>query len=232
MRARCIFVPVATIIVVLHRPYLALSEREQPGAAMWRASIDGRLVTVRSPKNEFSVELPQEWLDWHAQFKNNFHLTRDELKRAEKGEGEWDLELAEVVNSALPFGECIAQVGGDGWGRQSVAYDAIHLRVYVVGNKLDGIERKLKKRGVAKAKEFSDRVSVATSETDGWHRVTLSFRLWYGDYGGIASVDAFFKTFNGHGVALVFVHGPPSGKRQDARIREIVKSFRWREKQD
>jgi len=62
-----------------------------------------------------TLNVPQQWLEWDERFHNNFHLTRDELEKVHNGEGQWDTEYAKVVNAALPFTDCAAHVGGEGW---------------------------------------------------------------------------------------------------------------------
>jgi hypothetical protein len=38
------------------------------------------------------------------------------------GHGEWDSEYASFVNASLPFEDCAAHVGGEGWGWQGVFF--------------------------------------------------------------------------------------------------------------
>jgi hypothetical protein len=74
--------------------------------------------TIYLHPSDVSFQIPNDWLDWNAQFHNNFHLTHGELKKVRFGAGEWDYEYGAVVNSALPFEDCAAHVGGEGWGRE------------------------------------------------------------------------------------------------------------------
>jgi hypothetical protein len=49
----------------------------------------------------------------------------------EIGAGEWDTEYAKVVNSAMGFQDCVAHVGGEGWGKDGSWFGDVQLRVYL-----------------------------------------------------------------------------------------------------
>jgi hypothetical protein len=44
------------------------------------------------------------------------------------GHGEWDSEYASVVNASLPFEDCAAHVGGEGWGWQGLSFGDLQVR--------------------------------------------------------------------------------------------------------
>ncbi len=71
--------------------------------------------TTHLHPSDATFQIPQDWLDWNAEFHNNLHLTHRELRKVRIGFGEWDYEYARVVNAALPFEHCAAHVGGEGW---------------------------------------------------------------------------------------------------------------------
>src|SRR4051794_10868901 len=84
------------------------------------ATRSGRTITLH-PLNAKFV-LPRAWISWYQSFHNNLHLTPKELESVRDGQGEWDTEYARVVNSVLPFRECVAHLGGEGWGKESSSF--------------------------------------------------------------------------------------------------------------
>jgi hypothetical protein len=54
-----------------------------------------------------------------------------ELALVKIGAGEWDTEYARVVNSAMRFQDCVAHVGGEGWGKDGSSFGDVQLRVYL-----------------------------------------------------------------------------------------------------
>lgn len=89
--------------------------RQQASGARY-ASRQDRTIILHPSGAHFDI--PPRWIDWFMEFHNNLHLTRSELARAQKGEGEWDTEYAAVVNSLLPFDSCLAHLGGEGWAKK------------------------------------------------------------------------------------------------------------------
>ena len=83
---------------------------------------------IRLNPSGATFKIPESWLKWHAGFKNNLHLTRAELDKVKTAEGNWDKEYAHIANELLPFSQCVAHVGGEGWGRDAVSYADLQLR--------------------------------------------------------------------------------------------------------
>jgi hypothetical protein len=192
------------------------------------ASLDGRSITLRPLDATF--EIPQSWLDWHVNHDNNrdnLHVTPAELENVRVGEGEWDKEYAEVVNSVLPFKDCVAHLGGEGWGKQSVSFVDVQMRVYLVEASPQKVQEKMSIVGVKAASNFSEQVSVKQSQYGQWHRVILRYSLWYRDYGGEANVDVFTQAIGNRTVVLVFMYSPDPGGQSDD-VPAIVKSFTWK----
>src|ERR1700674_3493367 len=94
-----------------------------------RASRSGRTVILHP--SEASFDIPTDWIAWYGKFHNNLHLSEKELALVEIGAGEWDTEYAKVVNSAMRFQDCVAHVGGEGWGKDGSSFGDVQLRVYL-----------------------------------------------------------------------------------------------------
>ena len=163
------------------------AEAGEPAKA--RAVLHGRTIEIRPEGASF--EISQDWLDWQAEFHNSIHLSPAELAKVRVGAGEWDMEYAEIVNALLPFGSCLAHAGGEGWGKSAVSYGDVQMRAYIVEMSPEQIIKRMAKEGPSQAFRYSKKVSLSRSEFKKWQRVTLSYDLWYSDYGGTANVDVF-----------------------------------------
>lgn len=194
-----------------------------------QAVLRGRTIELK-PLGA-SLEIPQDWLDWQAKFQNSIHLSPAELARVRVGESEWDREYGEIVDSFLLFDGCLFHIGNDGWGRNAASYHDVQMRMYLVDWSPKEIMERAAKAGPSKAFEFSKKVTLQRSEFQDWQRVTLSYDLWFSDYGGTANVDVFSRTLAKQTAVLVFMY---ANSPQDARgqISKIVKSFRWQRKGD
>ncbi len=190
-----------------------------------RAVLRGRTIEIRPEGASF--EIPQDWLDWQAEFHNNIHLSPAELANVRIADSEWDTEYAEIVNALLPFGSCRAHLGGEGWGKSAVSYGDVQMRVYIVEMNPQQIIERMAKEGPSQAFRYSKKVSLSRSDFKKWQRVTLSYDLWYSDYGGTANVDVFSRVFGTQTVALVFMYAD-SLREPRKRVAKIVKSFQWK----
>jgi hypothetical protein len=178
-----------------------------------------------------SFRIPKDWLEWNQQFHNNLHLSRQELEKVRDGDGEWDTEYAKVVNAALPFDECSVHAGGEGWGREGVSFGDLQMRVYLTDLSRPELKKRISGAGFTAAKivrkDSDAHATIAEDQIDNWNRIAISYRLWYGDYGGTAEVE-FYITHNAHTAVLVFMHARASG--QEESIQQILKSFSWQER--
>lgn len=181
-----------------------------------------------------SFRIPQQWLQWHERFHDNLHLTRDELEKVRDGDGEWDTEYGKVVNAALPFADCAAHVGGEGWGREGSSFGDVQLRAYIS----DLGERELLSRIHGQAFDAARRVArpfpasralaelaPGTDMTDGrerqWRKSIIRYPLWYGDYGGLARIRFYVATTEKETLVLVFMGG------EDEEVDGILQSVSW-----
>jgi|GEM_PF-2662801 len=167
-----------------------------------------------------SFQIPQDWLDWNAEFYNNLHLTHRELEGVRFGAGEWDSEYGEVVNSALPFEHCAAHVGGEGWGREGVSFGDLQLRTYVTDLSSAEILKRISGPASATAKRVSSQivhdpvVRVSSGQEGQWQRAIIQYDLFYGDYGGRANIEFYLKPVGQYQLVLVFMGNVEKEKRQ------------------
>lgn len=125
---------------------------EDTADSLPRAERNGHEITIQPAGPRF--EVPAGWVRWHDGFHNNFFCTREELKTAEKGGGEWDTEYAEVMNAALDFTRCGFQGGGDGWGDKGAAFSDLQMRAYILPQSPEGIEQHLDDAGARAVAEL------------------------------------------------------------------------------
>ena len=148
----------------------------------------GHTITLHPETATF--QLNGIMMNWFAGFKNNLHLTREELAKVEKGAGDWDTEYGMVCNAVLPFSRCCAHVGEEGWGKDGVSFADLQVRVYVLEKKIEEVGKQIEERGTAIVKEITKKPPKLT--TDGkaaWKRWDFAYDRWYEDYGGTAHVD-------------------------------------------
>ncbi len=113
--------------------------------------------TIKLHPSNITFQVPQSWVEWDSQFHNNFHLTHRELRSVRIGHGEWDSEYASVVNASLPFEECAAHVGGEGWGWQGVSFGDLQVRAYVTSLSEDEVLERVKSQGFGAAQSIAER---------------------------------------------------------------------------
>jgi hypothetical protein len=176
------------------------------------ATRSGR--TIQLHPSDIIFQVPQDWLEWDAQVHNNFHLNHRELRSVRIGHGEWDSEYGSVVNASLPFDDCAAHVGGEGWGWQSVSFGDLQVRAYVTSLSADDVLLRVKTQGFRAAQDIAwgqdgfaagGKAIFSDSTEKGWQHATISYPLWYGDYGGTAPIDFYIRNAGRYRLVLVFM---------------------------
>jgi hypothetical protein len=175
------------------------------------ATREGR--TIQLHPSDVTFQIPQDWLEWDEQFHNNLHLSHRDLRRVRVGHGEWDSEYGSVVNAGLPFEDCAAHVGGEGWGWEGVSFGDLQVRAYVTSLSEDNVLARLRTHSFSVAQGIAEREGgfsggkalLSTSIEQGWEHVTITYPLWYGDYGGTAPVDFYVKGAGRYRLVLVFM---------------------------
>jgi hypothetical protein len=162
-------------------------------------------------------------LDWDAQFHNNLHLTHAQLRSVRVGHGEWDSEYGAVVNSALPFEDCAAHVGGDGWGWAGVSFGDLQLRTYLSELRSYQILSAISDQAFKTAQGIAERqhgsASFSTSTNGKWQHIEITYPLWYGDYGGTARIDFYVRDIERYRIVMVFMGGDP--KEKDSILNSV-----------
>jgi hypothetical protein len=191
------------------------------------ATRNGQNVILHPSGVTFRV--PQQWLEWHDKFHNNLHLTREQLDKVEDGGGEWDTEYGQVVNAALPFADCAAHVGGEGWGLEGVSFGDVQLRAYVtelnpqeIFTRIHGaalnVARRVSRFAPTVLQNLATDVSVTDGEEGPWRKAVIQYPLWYGDYGGVARIRFYVASIKGGTLALVFMGG------EDQEVQSVLHS--------
>jgi hypothetical protein len=173
-----------------------------------------------------SFVIPKDWLSWYAQFHNNLHLTHEELSMVKDASGEWDTEYAKVVNSALPFEDCVAHIGGEGWGKDSYSYIDVQMRAYIT--KLSQQQVMTNVHGPAFAtvqkvasRQFSSDIKITDGVEGHWMKSVIQYPVFYADYGGLARIRFYSIECNKRTLVLVFMGG------KEEEVQEILKSVKF-----
>lgn len=189
------------------------------------ASREGR--TIRLSPSGATFMIPQEWLEWHAEFQDNLLFTREELEKIRYGSGEWDVEYAVIANTLLPFHACAAHVGSES------PYSGVQLRVYTTAIPPDRIRKDALQSGLKIAYGLDDSIGkkeakAETGRWKEWSRTSLRCFLYYEDYGDLARIDLFTQQFGVETVVFLFMYRGDDAQIEDAEawIPEILQSFR------
>ena len=177
--------------------------------------------TIYLPQSNTKFNIPQNWLEWQSKFHNNFHLTRWQLYWVKTGVREWDAEYAQVTNAVLPFEHCAVHAGSEGWDLNGVSFTDLQMRVYVGDWKLADIKNQVAQQGLKQAGEIGEDAKFSSYVRDKWQRDSISYNVFYGDYGGKAEVDFYSREVNGKTVTLVFMYASDNTEK----IKEILDSF-------
>ena len=175
--------------------------------------------TIYLYPSSVNFQIPQDWIDWNAEFHNNLHLTHQELRNVRFGAGEWDSEYGEVVNSALPFEDCAAHVGGEGWGKEGVSFGDLQLRAYVTDLSSGEIVKRISGPAFGTAKKVSSDISgepaqINFSQEGQWQTAVVQYGLFYGDYGGTANVEFYIRPAGRYRLVMVFMGSVDKEKRE------------------
>jgi DNA-binding beta-propeller fold protein YncE len=166
-------------------------------------------TTITAVGYGLRFEIPKAWVRWYEENEEhpNLHLTSAELDEVKETEGEWDKEFALIVNAILPFNQCVAHVGGDGWGPRGLSYSDLQVRVYVLTTTPEEIERRARSQGIAVAANLTGASPTLEQEQMGtWRRIAIKYFRMYLDYGATSIVDLRIQRIGNHTVAFVFIY--------------------------
>ena len=186
--------------------------------------------TIHLLPSGIEFQIPQDWVTWDSQFHNNLHLTSKELMKVQTGKGEWDSEYSVVVNAALPFEDCAAHVGGEGWGVEGSSFVDLQVRAYVTDLPMREILERVQKSAFAEAQRIANaeggsagnEAHVSISSDGNWRRAAIDYPLWYHDYGGTAKIDFYLRDESKYRLVLVFMGGQGNPAEEPAILESVV----------
>jgi hypothetical protein len=182
-------------------------------------------TTIKAAEHKLRFEIPAAWVRWYEENEAhpNLHLTSAELDAVKETEGDWDREFALVVNAILPFDQCIAHVGDDGWGPRGISYADLQVRAYVLTATPEEIEERARLRGSEVIINLTETPAVSQQDQVGaWRRTLLKYFRWYIDYGATAIVDLRIRRYDNRSVVFAFMYTDHS--EHDAEIEAILDS--------
>jgi hypothetical protein len=173
-----------------------------------------------------SFEIPAKWLSWYLDFHNNLHLDGKGLDSVRVGQGEWDTEYAKVVNAVLPFHDCAAHVGGEGWGKNGVSWADVQLRAYQSSLTAEQVHQSLSVAGLRTARKIAKDATLLPLAIEGpWARTTITYSVSYGDYGGVARIDFYARRDKDQTIIFVFMYCDTNRYGAMDQVSSILKSF-------
>jgi hypothetical protein len=121
------------------------------------------------------------------------------------------------VNASLPFEDCAAHFGGEGWGWQGVSFGDLQVRTYVTSLSQDDVVAGIKSLGFETAERIAERqpgqkALISASMEQSWQHIKISYPLWYGDYGGTALIDFYVSDIGHYRFVVVFMGSGPDGE--------------------
>ena len=177
--------------------------------------------TIRLPQSNTKFNVPQNWLEWQSNSHNNFHLTRWQLYWVKTGFWEWDSEYAQVTNAVLPFENCAAHLGGEGWDLNGVSFGDLQMRAYAGNWNLANVRERVAQQGLNQARKVGKEAQFSSDARGDWQRDSISYNVFYGDYGGKAQIDFYSRATNGKTVTLVFMYASENTEE----INQVLDSF-------
>lgn len=172
-------------------------------------------------------EIPEAWVRWYNENSDahpNLHLSPAELNVVKETEGEWDREFALIVNAILPFEQCVAHTGGEGWGPFGISFADLQVRAYVLTAMPEEVEERACSLGAAVVTDFTGTHVVPLKDrARAWRRTGLEYLRMYGDYGATAVVDLRVQRFGNRTVAFAFMYTDQA--EHDSEIKAILDSI-------
>ena len=162
---------------------------------------------------------------------HRFVTARPMLDSLRNADGQWDREYSSVVDSILPFGDLVAQVGPEPFGRKLGAdcFDDLQMRVYVLPTAHawdDSVRTAPLARGLTTARRFFASAVLASTDSLRWHVDWLHWNARYTDYGAEANVQLYSTTVQDRTLVLVFMRAAWDRGAEDQQ-RFILQHLRF-----
>lgn len=164
---------------------------------------------IQTPDNSITFKIPDTWVKWYEENEDrpNLHLTPNELNTVKEAEGEWDKEFARVINAILPFEECLAHIGSEGWGERALSFADLQVRLYIVQMTFSEIENNARSKGLAMVSSITGQAGgYNVEQSDVWKKIKIEYRLVYQDYSAISIVDMRIRQLSDKSVVFVFMY--------------------------
>ena len=172
---------------------ISCSSDSKKSDSLPRSYLQGNIVHIIPQK--FVFKIPDEWISWEKEFHNNIHLPYGDLNQVKDGSGEWDTEYAKIVNATLPFDNCAAHLGGEGWGEKGVSFGDLQSRIYILASPKDEIKRRIQEQGLNAAKLISSDAKLVQKMDNSWEISHIEYGVFYYDYGGTAQIDFYIRYY-------------------------------------
>lgn len=189
------------------------------------STLDG--TTVHIHPHGASFQIPEEWLTQRPgpdrNVKNLFLSWADlnEVNQIDRDPYGSDTEDAEVINSVLPFEDCVAHVGDRGWG--NYLWDDLQARVYITPSAPEEIVRRLETDALRTAQSNFEDVSFEASKYKEWSKFTFKILDAPTHFMLYKRLAFFLRRENDATVVFVFLHADPF----EDEIALLLNSFRW-----
>ena len=182
-------------------------EDEKVNNTMGAVLKNGEII---SADGKASFVIPEGWIKWHNENETypNLHLSMNELATVKNAEGEWDKEFATYVNYLLPFENCFAHAGAEGWGSKGLSFADLQVRAYVFKNTFFDISSNsfTKKLNELPALIKTITPSYAFEKIGDWKRLLISYRCTFIDYSAVAFIDFRVKNFDKNALVFAFMY--------------------------
>ena len=186
------------------------------------ATREGRIINLHPSGATFQI--PQDWIDWDARSHDNLRLTQVDILNTKEPKTTWDSSYAEIVDAALPLGQCVAHLGSDGWGSRGASWTGLQMRVYALDQKTSAIQQQILKSGSKMVESISPGAMTWSDKVNGWQRVSIQYSNSSGqsDFSAIVRIDFYVRRLETETVVLVFMH---ARGYEDDTIKTILDSF-------
>jgi hypothetical protein len=147
----------------------------------------------------------------------------NEVNSIDRETSGFDTEEADVINTILPFKDCVAHVGDRGWGNG--LWNDLQVRVYITELTPEEISVKLKTEGLKIASTNFEKASLTSNKYQDWDKYT--YRLLdapeWSDLILSETLDFYVRRNADKTVTFVFLHAD----RFETEIGLLLDSFKW-----
>jgi hypothetical protein len=188
--------------------------------------LEGTIIKIKPYDAAFKI--PESWLSpkiVSGEPTKNLYLSWQDLNELEIFDSnhyyDFDKEYAQVMNSVIPFENCVAHIGDRAWGNGFTG--DLQVRVFVVDINSEEITERIKKQGLNKAHNLFDDAKIVSEKYKFWEKQNLNV-LEIGQHTfGNADIDFYYRPFGNKTVVFVFVHG----WGWNETIEQMLDSFKW-----